>query len=183
MASFKLNISDPKSGKSYQKEVKDEQASVFLGKNIQETVSGDLIDMPGYEFLITGGSDYCGFPMRRGILGVRKKINLLGGVGFRGGAKGMRRRKTVCGHKINDKIVQINLKVSKQGSKSLDVLFGKEEKPKEEKKEEPKSEEKPKEKKAEDKAAEKKEDKPVEEKKQESDEKKEEKPAEEPKKG
>jgi len=137
MASFKLSIGDTKTGKCYQKEVKDQQASPFMGLKIGESVKGETFDMPGYEFLITGGSDYCGFPMRRGILGIRKKISLLGGVGFRGAGKGIRRRKTVCGHKINENIVQINLKVAKEGSKKLTDIFGaKEEAPKEEKKEE-----------------------------------------------
>ncbi|HIH10633.1 TPA: hypothetical protein HA241_00405, partial [Candidatus Woesearchaeota archaeon] len=36
------------------------------------------------------------------------------------------RRKTVCGHKINEKIVQINLKVTKEGSKKLAAVLGKE---------------------------------------------------------
>lgn len=137
MASFKLSIGDTKTGKCYQKEVKDQQASPFMGLKIGESVKGETFDMPGYEFLITGGSDYCGFPMRRGILGIRKKISLLGGVGFRGAGKGIRRRKTVCGHKINENIVQINLKVAKEGSKKLTDIFGaKEGAPKEEKKEE-----------------------------------------------
>ena len=135
MPSFKLTIADPKTGKCYQKEVKEQQASPFIGLKIGESMKGDVFDMPGYEFLITGGSDYCGFPMRRGILGIRKKVSLLGGVGFRRAAKGMRRRKTVCGHKINENIVQINLKVAKEGSKKLTDVFGaKEEAPKEEKK-------------------------------------------------
>jgi small subunit ribosomal protein S6e len=150
MASFKLSIADPKTGKCYQKEAKDEQASSFIGLNIGESIKGDAFGMAGYEFLITGGSDYCGFPMRRGILGVRKKISLLGGVGFRGAAKGIRKRKTVCGHKINENIVQINLKVVKEGSKKLAEIFG-EGKEGAEKKEagaakEPKAEEKPQEK-------------------------------------
>ena len=37
-----------------------------------------LPGIDGYEFLITGGTDYCGFPMRRGILGIRKKITISG---------------------------------------------------------------------------------------------------------
>ena len=136
MASFKLNIGDPKTGKCYQKEAKDEQASPFMGLKIGESVQGDAFDMPGYEFLITGGSDYCGFPMRRGILGIRKKIAILGGVGFKGAAKGTKKRKTVCGHKINKNIVQINLKVAKEGDKKLTDIFGaKEEAPKEAKEE------------------------------------------------
>ncbi len=146
MVSFKLCISDPSSGRTFQKEVKDNQASPFLGLNIGETIKGDAFEMGGYEFLITGGSDYCGFPMRKGILGLRKSMTIYRGVGFRGDAKGIKKRKTVCGHKIHERISQINLKVIKQGSKKLAEIFGvpegkKEEKAevKEEKKEEAKS--------------------------------------------
>ena len=94
--------------------------------------------------MITGGTDYCGFPMRHGILGVRKRIVMYKGTGFKGGLKGMKKRKTVCGHKINDKISAVNLKVLKEGSKKLSELFsrGKEEKAKDTKLE--KKEEKPK---------------------------------------
>ena len=176
MASFKLNIADAKTGKCYKKEVKDQQASPFIGLKISESIKGEGFDMPGYEFVLTGGSDYCGFPMRRGILGTRKKISLLGGVGFKGVAKGIKKRKTVCGHKVNGQIVQINLKVTKQGSKGLADIFGvKEEAPKEAK-EEKKEEKKPeaKEEKAEQKEPEKKEEPKVEEKKEAKEEKKEE---------
>lgn len=124
MASFKLCISDPSSGKSYQKEAKDSLASPFIGLNIGEAIKGDSIGIAGYEFQITGGSDYCGFPMRKGILGTRKKIAIYGGVGFRGDAKGIKKRKTVCGHKIHEKTSQINLKVTKEGSKKLNEIFG-----------------------------------------------------------
>lgn len=125
MADFKLCIADPKSKKVYQKEVKDPEAAHFLGKNIGETIKGESIGLTGYEFLITGGSDNCGFPMRKGIQGIRKKLTLLGGVGLRKNlGKGIKKRKTVCGHKINEKIVQINLKVTKEGTKKLEVAFG-----------------------------------------------------------
>jgi len=151
MADFKLCISDPKTGKTYQKEAKDNDARPFIGMKIGETLKGELIGLAGYELLITGGSDYCGFPMRSGILGVRKKVTLLGGVGFSGAGRGIKKRKTVCGHKINDDIVQINLKVAKEGGKKLaDALGIKEEekkekaeaKPKPEAKEAPKKESK-----------------------------------------
>ncbi len=124
MASFKLCISEPSTGMTFQKEVKDNQAKPFIGMNIGESINGDNFDLNGFEFQITGGSDYCGFPMRRGILGMRKKITILGGVGFRGDAKGIKRRKTVCGHKIHDKIAQINLKVIKDGPQKLNDVFG-----------------------------------------------------------
>ncbi|MBI3034735.1 30S ribosomal protein S6e [Candidatus Woesearchaeota archaeon] len=133
MASFKLCISDPGTGKTFQKEVKDNLARPFIGLNIGESIKGDSIEMAGYEFQITGGSDYCGFPMRKGILGLRKKIAIYGGVGFRGDARGIKRRKTVCGHKIHEKISQVNLKVVKQGAKKLAELFGVPEEAKKEK--------------------------------------------------
>ncbi|HLC65386.1 MAG TPA: 30S ribosomal protein S6e [Candidatus Nanoarchaeia archaeon] len=121
MTDFKLVVSD-KEGKSYQKELKSPQSDFLIGKNIGEAISGDLVGLQGFELKITGGSDNCGFPMRHGILGVRKKITLYGGVGFSGGLPGERRRKTVCGHKINETITQVNLKVVK-GSQKLADFF------------------------------------------------------------
>ena len=164
MASFKLCISDP-SGRTFQKEVKDNLARPFIGLNIGEAIKGDAIELNGYELQITGGSDYCGFPMRKGILGLRKKIALYGGIGFKGDAKGIKRRKTVCGHKIHDKISQINLKVTKQGPKKLAEIFGVPEAKKEEKTEvkQEKEEKETKEQKSE----EKKHDKPAREHKEE----------------
>lgn len=97
MVSFKLCISEPSTGKTFQKEVKDNLARHFIGLNIGETIKGENIGVDDYEFQITGGSDYCGFPMRKGILGQRKKITTYGGVGFRGAGKGIKKRKTVCG--------------------------------------------------------------------------------------
>ena len=133
MAEYKLVISDPKSGKSLQKEVKDNDAKHFQGLKLGETVKGELIDLPGYEFLITGGSDAAGFPMRRDASGAgRIKILAAGGVGVSNKKrkpnpkkkgwrtmKGMRRKKTVAGNTIHEKTAQINLKVTKAGSQPL----------------------------------------------------------------
>jgi small subunit ribosomal protein S6e len=136
MVSFKLNIADTKAGKCYKTEVKDQEAEPFIGLNIGEKINGSTFGLSDSEFQITGGNDYCGFPMRKGILGIRKKITIYEGVGFRGGFKGMKKRKTVCGHKINDKISAINLKVLKEGSKKLSDMFASEQKGKEDKPEE-----------------------------------------------
>ena len=133
MVSFKLCISDPSTGKTFQREVKDNMARPFIGLNIGEAIKGDSFEFNGYEFQITGGSDYCGFPMRMGILGQRKKIALYGGIGFKGAGKGIKKRKTVCGHKIHEKISQVNLKVTKAGNKKLDEIFGAAEKAEEKK--------------------------------------------------
>ena len=124
MTGFKLTIGEPSTGRTFQREVKDEQAKVFLNLNIGDKTSGDSFGFPSYEFLITGGSDYCGFPMRKGILGLRKSLTIMGGVGFKGVEKGINKRKTVCGHKIHDKIAQINLKIIKAGPKSMVEILG-----------------------------------------------------------
>ncbi len=114
-----------KDGKSYQKVLQEPLIDSLLKKNIGEKVSGDSIGFPGYEFLITGGSDKCGFPMRKGINQPRKTILTKGGVGFCGKDRnkkkrgGLIRRKTVCGERITKIIHQVNLKVTKEGPQPL----------------------------------------------------------------
>jgi len=133
MAEFKIVIANPKTGKCVQKEVKDENANGLLGKKIGEIIRGELLDMTGYEFKISGGSDYCGFPMRQDVPGTgRKKILTVKGIGAQPVKKkvrkgkpfqfypGTRQRKTVCGNTIHEKITQINLSVLKEGSTPLE---------------------------------------------------------------
>jgi small subunit ribosomal protein S6e len=146
MVEFKLVLSDPKTGKSYQKEVKEAQAGGFLGKKVGEAIKGESIDLTGYELEITGGSDSCGFPMRKGINVPRKKVLGKNSVGVKKHKfKGTFKKKTVCGKTIAENISQINLKVTKEGKKKLADEFGaKEEAPKEEAKKEEKPKEAPK---------------------------------------
>jgi small subunit ribosomal protein S6e len=122
MAEFKVVISDPKTGLTIQKEVKDPAAKSFLGLKLGDSIKGETIDLKGYEFEISGGSDDCGFPMRKDVLGVsRKRILAYVGTGLRKKEKGMLRRKTVCGNTVHAKIAQINLKATKIGT---DNIFG-----------------------------------------------------------
>ncbi len=189
MVKFKVVISDPKSGKSFQKEVDSTEVTSFKRKKIGDKVEGKALGYDGYEFEITGGSDTSGFPMRRDVDGIaRKRILIVSGVGLRETRKGTRRRKLVRGNTISLNTAQINMKVVKYGKSSLDTEKKEEvsestdikqevkEQKKEEKKEEPK----------EDKKKDKKEVKPEEEKKEEPKEdkkkdKKEVKPEEEKK--
>ncbi|MFT4343717.1 MAG: 30S ribosomal protein S6e [Candidatus Woesearchaeota archaeon] len=130
MAKFKLVLGD-KSGKTKQIEVENDAAKAFLGKKIGQTIKGELIDMTGYEFLITGGSDNSGFPMRQDVqLAGKRKILIVDGVGLKPTRKGMRIRKMVAGAIIGENIAQINLKITKVGAKPL----FEEEKPTEEEK-------------------------------------------------
>lgn len=166
MVEFKLTIADPKTGKCLQKAVAEQAAKQFLGLKIGDSVKGDAIDMPGYEFMVTGGSDNCGFPMRKGINGDRKMILAEGGIGITSPGKGVRVRKTVAGETINEKTSQINLKVTKQGKKPL--IEEKKEAKEEAKAEEKKPEEKPTEKKEESKKESPKEEKKEEPKEEEA---------------
>jgi small subunit ribosomal protein S6e len=164
---FKINIGDPKTGKSVQKVVSGKEAEFFLKKRIGEKISGDSIGFPGYEFEISGGSDYCGFPMRRDVRGTaRKKILIIKGVGIRKNSRGRKIRRTVAGNIIYTRTAQINLKVLKQGATPIIE---------EKKKEGEAAEAEKKTEKTEEKAAEKKEEKPKTEKEKKA-EAKEEKP-------
>jgi len=143
MVEFKVVISDPKTGRSVQREVKEENAKNLVGLKIGDNFKGELIDLTGYEFQITGGSDYCGFPMRQDVPGsARKKILGVKGVGLinkkkaRGKdvkymrtMKGMRQRVTVAGNTIFDKTAQVNLKIVKIGKENIFPEPKKEEKP------------------------------------------------------
>jgi small subunit ribosomal protein S6e len=147
---FKLVVADPKTRKSYQKEVSEEG---MIGKKIGENVPGSLIGLEGYELQLTGGSDKDGFPMRKDVDGIaRKKILISAPPGFHPGSPGVRKRKSVRGNTVSEDIVQINSKVVKYGQKALDQLFAskKEQKPKEKAEGEKPA---PEEKKAEDEAA------------------------------
>ena len=119
MADFKLVISS-RDGKSYQRELKDPDSNMFLGKKVGEQINGDQFGFSGYEFMITGGSDYCGFPMRKDVSGAaRKRILSVQGIGVGKIGKGIRHKVTVCGNTIHQRISQINLKVLKAGAQPL----------------------------------------------------------------
>ena len=125
---FRVVVSDPKTGRAYQKVVGGANANRLIGKQIGDVINGTVVELPpDYELQITGGSDKDGFPMRPDIPGSgRKRLLLSGGVGFRPREKGMRRRKTVRGKVISKDIVQINMKVVKHGKVPLEEIFKKE---------------------------------------------------------
>ena len=120
---IKIVISDPKLGKTKQREYEEDKIRPFLGKKIGDTINGNLIDYPGFEFKITGGSDEDGMPMRPDVRGpVRKRILISSGVGIREKKykrDGIRRKKMVRGNQIVEEIVQINLVITKYGKKAI----------------------------------------------------------------
>jgi small subunit ribosomal protein S6e len=136
---FKLNISE-KNGKTWKLETENE---VFLEKALNDKIEGRDIsgDLSGYEFEITGASDKAGFPSFKEVEGIGLgKLLLDYGKGMhrkpRGlkkvGSKpeGLRLRKTVRGRIISPDIIQINLKVLKEGSKKLHDIFPEQNQPK-----------------------------------------------------
>lgn len=113
----KCVISDVKTGKSYQRSLADDS---LTGRKIGETVPGNLFGLTGYELMITGGSDTAGFPLRKSIEGGGRKKALIHSKEIRGNMI----RKTVRGNTINAFTAQVNFKVSKAGSKSIEELLG-----------------------------------------------------------
>lgn len=119
MITFKVVIGT-KDGKCIQKEVGEPDSKSLIGKKIGDTIKGELFGLTGYEFLITGGSDHAGFPMRKDIPGQgRKRILAVEAIGLKKARKGQRQRKTVCGNTIHSNISQINLKITQEGKMPL----------------------------------------------------------------
>ncbi len=114
---IKINIGQ-EDGKTVQLSLQESKA--LYGKKIGETIKGELLDKSGYEFIITGGSNASGVPMRADVDGIgQRKILLAGGVGYRPKRAGIRARKTVCGNTVGPKTAQLNMKVTKTGPKPL----------------------------------------------------------------
>ncbi len=111
---FKISISDPEEGKSWQVE---KEATPLIGTKIGEEFNGSLIGLEGYTLRVTGGSDEDGFPMRRGIGGSgRRKILMKKGPGYRPDEDGEKRRKSVRGETVSEEVVQVNTRITERES-------------------------------------------------------------------
>jgi len=127
---FKINIGE-KSGKTYKLEA---VAPGLIDKEIGEKIDGKEIksDFEGYEFEITGASDKAGFPALKQVPGtILQGVLLKYGKGMHKKPKkegkkpqkepkpkGLRMRKKVRGKVISESIVQVNLKMLKEGKKT-----------------------------------------------------------------
>ena len=139
---FKINISE-KSGKTYKLESESEE---LIGKELHDKISGRELnpDLEGYDFEITGTSDKAGFTSMKDVPGIGLKRVLITygkslhkrprkeGKKKRSNMKpkGLRMRRTVRGRVISPDIVQINLKVLKEGAKRLSEIFSGQNEPK-----------------------------------------------------
>ncbi len=124
MVEFKVVVNDTKNGKSYQIPVSGHHASSLIGKKIGDEVDGIFISLPGYKLQITGGTDKDGFAMRKDLPGMmRRRILLSDSKGFHEIEHGMRKKKSMRGNTIGLDVVQINMKVTKHSSKTIDALL------------------------------------------------------------
>ena len=124
MVDLRLVVGDPASKKTFQKVLSPAEAGRLAGLKVGSALKGDALGLTGYEFVVTGGSDKDGFPMRKDLPGPRRtKILVSKGHGFWPERKGTRRRKTMRGNSVSTEITQINLKVTTHGVKPIgDVL-------------------------------------------------------------
>ena len=124
---YKLNISGGKEGpgKGQSKLIEiDEKKFRFEGMKIGDSIKGGLIGFPNYEFIITGGSDRSGFPMRKDVYGAkRKKILITDSIGFHAKRDGQRKRRMIAGRKISQNIVQLNFKITQRGVKPVEEIL------------------------------------------------------------
>ncbi len=129
MMDFKMVIGDPETGKSYQREIKEEKSKRLLNLGIGDEFEGEIAGLAGYKLSITGGSNKTGTPMRKGVHGSGKRYILTGeGVGHKPKQEGMRKRKLIAGEQIGETTIQVNVKITKKGKKKIEDLFGIEEK-------------------------------------------------------
>lgn len=124
MVTFRAVIGDPRSKRSYQKEVSGHHANSLLGKKIGDEIDGIFLGLPGYRLKITGGSDKDGFPMRPEIPGTgRKRILATRGKGFHPKKKGLRKKVTFCGNTVSPSIVQLNMKIIGYGPRPIEEMI------------------------------------------------------------
>lgn len=128
---MKLNVSVPKTSKTYSVEVDEKNSLYFIGKKIKDEVDLSFISS-GLKGVITGGSDKDGFPMFSSLdIETRKKMFLSKKPGFKPSRKGERKKKRIASRIVTSHIQQINIKIT---SGETNILEEKYKKPKEEKK-------------------------------------------------
>ncbi|MHB8361380.1 MAG: 30S ribosomal protein S6e [Thermoplasmataceae archaeon] len=120
MANSVAVIADPRTGKSYKKEVTPENLSILTGRKIGEEIDGIFFELPGYKLKITGGSTIDGFATRRDLTISGKKRILVTYSEGRKAKKGVRKRVTFRGSIIGSDISQLNLSILQYGPTEIE---------------------------------------------------------------
>ncbi|MCL5804831.1 MAG: 30S ribosomal protein S6e [Candidatus Thermoplasmatota archaeon] len=115
MANAMALIADPKTGKTYKKEVTPENLGSLSGRKIGEELDGVFFNLPGYRLKLTGGTSIDGFAMRSDLQLAGKKKILKTYTSGKFGKEGKRKRVTVRGAIVGTDIAQLNLKIIQYG--------------------------------------------------------------------
>jgi len=107
-----LIISDPETGTSQKVELEDARMAPIMGRRIGEIIDGTVADLAGHKIQLTGGTDKDGIPMRPDVHGgVKARIVLSGGVGYKPKNKGERKRVVVRGNTVSVDTTFLNFKI------------------------------------------------------------------------
>ncbi len=107
-----LIISDPETGTSQKVELEDARMAPIMGRRIGEIIDGTVADLAGYKIQLTGGTDKDGIPMRPDVHGgVKARVVLSGGVGYKPKNKGERKRVVVRGNTVSADTTFLNFKI------------------------------------------------------------------------
>jgi small subunit ribosomal protein S6e len=106
-----LIIADPDTGKSQKVEIEDAKMTPLIGRRIGEIIDGTIANLPGKKIQLMGGIDKDGIPMRTDVHGgMKTRIILSGGVGYKPSRRGERRRKTIRGNTVTAETIFLNFK-------------------------------------------------------------------------
>jgi small subunit ribosomal protein S6e len=107
-----LIISDPETGTSQKVELEDARMAPIMGRRIGEIIDGTVADLAGHKIQLTGGTDKDGIPMRPDVHGgVKARVVLSGGVGYKPKKKGERKRVVVRGNTVSADTTFLNFKI------------------------------------------------------------------------
>jgi len=107
-----LNIADPETGTNEKVELENARMAPLVGRRIGEVIEGTVADLAGYRLQLTGGTDKDGIPMRPDVHGgVKARIVLSGGVGYKPKNKGGRKRVVVRGNTVTTETTFLNFKI------------------------------------------------------------------------
>lgn len=107
-----LIISDPETGTSQKVELEDSTIAPLIGRRIGEVIDGTVANLAGYKLQLMGGTDKDGIPMRPDVHGgVKARVVLSGGVGYKPKKKGERKRVVIRGNTVTADTTFLNLKI------------------------------------------------------------------------
>ncbi|MDP7207737.1 MAG: S6e family ribosomal protein [Candidatus Bathyarchaeota archaeon] len=110
-----LIIANPEAGTNEKVELEDARMPPLVGLRIGETIDGTIADLTDYILQLTGGTDKDGIPMRPDVHGgVKVRVVLSGGVGFKPKNKGERKRVVVRGNTVTAETTFLNFKMVKK---------------------------------------------------------------------